>query len=284
MILRYCIDFLKAIRVGNLIAIFCGELFFFGYRYRDIDGLLTVFFPLLMVPLLVAAFGNLHNNLLDRDLDINCKKKKLNLIVENKSISWYINIILLTLSLFIALFYTINTDHLKLINHFTVTILSIVMMYYYNIKLKKKAIIGNIVIALLCVLSIVFPDIENGFENMLQSHFVLISIFILTLLREMSKDLEDEVCDKAYGYATLPIIYGIRNTQLIFHFIAFCYGIYLLIFHFSHLGLIIIPILILLFISMYYIEKEHFKYSSRLLKFNIMYGIFLLIMNFYSKQ
>lgn len=102
----------------------------------------------------------------------------------------------------------------------------IFMIWFYSHKIKKYPIIGNLMSALLAVTpffaillyfynKISFEDIENH-----MSHFVVISahamfLFLLLLIREMVKDLENLKGDLVSDYRTIPVLYGEKISKQI---------------------------------------------------------------------
>jgi 4-hydroxybenzoate polyprenyltransferase len=98
----------------------------------------------------------------------------------------------------------------------------------YSTNFKKQLLIGNVLISLLTawVLLIIFFSKEP-----LQLHQVLESgdkeirffrltvlyasfAFIISLIREVIKDVEDRVGDAKYGCRTIPIVWGLTATKV----------------------------------------------------------------------
>jgi len=102
----------------------------------------------------------------------------------------------------------------------------IFMIWFYSHKIKKYPIIGNLMSALLAVTpffaillyfynKISFEEIENH-----MSHFVVIwahavFLFLLLLIREMIKDLENLKGDLVSDYRTIPVLYGEKISKQI---------------------------------------------------------------------
>jgi len=95
----------------------------------------------------------------------------------------------------------------------------IFLIWFYSHKIKKYPVVGNLTAALMAVVpffaillhyynGLTFEEIENY-----KSHFAVIFahasfLFLLLLVREMIKDLENIKGDLASGYRTIPILYG----------------------------------------------------------------------------
>ncbi len=83
---------------------------------------------------------------------------------------------------------------------------SSLLMIYYAYDLKSRCLIGNISISFLTGLSFVFGGVVVG--EILISIFLGSFAFLMTMAREIVKDVEDMEGDKIEGATTLPIVYG----------------------------------------------------------------------------
>lgn len=98
---------------------------------------------------------------------------------------------------------------------------SSLLMVYYAHTLKRKCLIGNIVISFLTGLSFIFGGIIVG--EVVKAAYIGFYAFLMTMAREIIKDMEDIEGDKMEGAATLPIRYGNKISSItaaIFMFIA----------------------------------------------------------------
>jgi len=91
-------------------------------------------------------------------------------------------------------------------------------MYYYAYTLKKQALIGNIVVSLLTGLCFIFAGLIIGadiasFEIIVISAYLGFFAFLMTMEREISKDMEDIKGDKKEGAKTFPIKYGLKKSS-----------------------------------------------------------------------
>ncbi len=107
------------------------------------------------------------------------------------------------------------------------------LLWFYSTNLKRQFLIGNIVIALLSgiVPMIVvlfeipniyraFPEFVNGgYLNLTDvlhiTQIIALFAFIVSLLREITKDVEDYEGDMEYGCKTMPIVIGIAKTKIV---------------------------------------------------------------------
>jgi len=83
----------------------------------------------------------------------------------------------------------------------------IFLIWYYSHKLKKYPIIGNLTASLLAILP--FFAILLYYKNLYSEIFAHATfLFLLLLIREIIKDLENIKGDIANDYRTIPVIYG----------------------------------------------------------------------------
>lgn len=94
-----------------------------------------------------------------------------------------------------------------------IAFLSSLLMIYYAYSLKKKALIGNFSISLLTGLCFVFGGIAVG--EIIISIYLGVYAFLMTMAREIVKDMEDVEGDKEEGATTFPIIYGMKRSAIL---------------------------------------------------------------------
>jgi geranylgeranylglycerol-phosphate geranylgeranyltransferase len=98
--------------------------------------------------------------------------------------------------------------------------LSSLLMFYYGKNLKKIALIGNIAISFLTGLCFIFAGVIIGLDT---SYFEIVHISlylgffagIMTMAREITKDMEDIEGDKLEGAKTFPILYGNKASSIL---------------------------------------------------------------------
>lgn len=94
-----------------------------------------------------------------------------------------------------------------------IAFLSSLLMIYYARDLKTKCIIGNMSISFLTGLCFVFGGI--AVDQIMVSVYLGFYAFLMTMAREIVKDMEDQEGDKEEGATTLPIVYGNRVASVI---------------------------------------------------------------------
>ncbi len=109
-----------------------------------------------------------------------------------------------------------------------VNLLCVVLLWVYSTTFKKKNLIGNIVISLLTawvalVLYVSELDVvrlrDSLYREVIKKIFKVAILyggfaFIISLIREVVKDIEDMRGDAKYGCRTMPIVWGIPATKV----------------------------------------------------------------------
>jgi len=81
-----------------------------------------------------------------------------------------------------------------------------VSTWAYNTRLKHMPLSGNVCVALLCALAVYFAEFPAWPHHTVPAIGVA---FLITLTRELLKDIEDIPGDRAAGARTLPIVLGV---------------------------------------------------------------------------
>jgi 4-hydroxybenzoate polyprenyltransferase len=173
----------------------------------------------------------------------------------------------------------------------------IFLLWFYSHKIKKYAIIGNLTAALLAVLpffailfyfynQISFEEIENH-----RSHFTIISshamfLFLLLLIREMIKDLENLKGDLANNYQTIPILYNETVSKQVITVLIFLtvLPVYVLIniYDVGYMDIYFYVCFITLLFFLLYLwrsnSKEQYLLLHNVLKFLIVSGVFCIVL------
>lgn len=133
-----------------------------------------------------------------------------------------------------------------------VNFLSAFLLWLYSNNLKRQPFIGNFSIGLLTAASIA---IVNLLYPPFSSYILVYAFFamVMTLVREIIKDMEDWKGDNTFGCKTLPIIWGIRKTKTLLYALLFLFVILVLLVNQSYLGLPIYYFIFLLFVPLGYL-------------------------------
>lgn len=201
-----------------VLAQYLSAIFILAPEIRALDILLDFYlFLIVFASAITIASGYIINNFYDsqKDLINRPNKSMLDRLVSQKT----------KLTVYFSLnFLAVLMASIVSWRAFLFFSVYIFMIWFYSHKIKKYAIIGNLMSALLAVTpffaillyfynKISFEEIENH-----MSHFVVISahavfLFLLLLIREMIKDLENLKGDLVNNYRTIPVLYGEKVSK-----------------------------------------------------------------------
>lgn len=186
----------------------------------DVDVTLNGFgfFLLVAATVCIAAAGNIINDIYDIDTDTINKPEKVIVtkhISEQAAYNWFIALSVVGVGLG---FYVSNLIGKS--GFAAIFVIVSALLYVYANYLKRTFLIGNIVISALVALSIIIiglfellPAINNT-NQQAQIMFFKILIdyavfaFMINLIREMIKDIEDIDGDYNLDMKTMPIVIG----------------------------------------------------------------------------
>lgn len=194
----------------------------------------TIGFVLLTISVVfVFAGGYVINDIFDKEIDAVNKPDRLivgKVFTEKQCDIFYWTLTIIGLAC--ALASSLITYGNKFLPVFLCLLLLVCVFYSYSSRYKKKLVIGNVIVSVSIAFVTFLPWlfqilamrgdeislIENE-EWMHQSlHLVLIYTvfaFLLTLIREIVKDMEDVVGDANQHCRTIPIAWGIKTAQII---------------------------------------------------------------------
>lgn len=227
--------FFKLIRYPNLIFIALTQFLFYEaivkpafliYGQADpmgYNGLLI----LISASVLIASGGYVINDYFDLNIDRINKPERLvvdQVIKRRWAILWHLGFSLsgLILSFILAK----KTDNFLL---FIFNIAAVVLLWFYSTTFKKQLLIGNIIISLLTawVILVLYVTISPlVFLSKMPTGSVIASkvykfavlyggfAFMISLIREAVKDMEDIDGDQRYGCKTMPIVWGIGPAKI----------------------------------------------------------------------
>jgi 4-hydroxybenzoate polyprenyltransferase len=253
----------------------------------------------------IAAAGYIINDYFDLNIDRVNKPQKLvveKIINRRWTIIWHLLLSGFGVMIGFYLDFTTGIVFLGFAN-----LVCVVLLFFYSISLKRKLLLGNILISLLTAwVILVIPWCETN--HFIYNYSVLNTTritrftflyagfaFIISLIREVIKDTEDVEGDRRYGCTTMPIAWGINSTKifvsvwltvlivvlLIVQFYVLQFGwwfsaIYCILF-------IIVP-LIYIFRKLFYAQTSvQYHQLSTLVKLVMFTGIFsMLFVKLYS--
>lgn len=237
-------NFFKLIRPINLLIIaftMIGLAFYFDQLLEKSGqggSLYSLnFFLLTLSTVIIAASGNIINDYFDVKADRVNRPERL---VVGKFIKrrvaillhWILNLVAFGIAVYLS--YKMSSFWYLFIH-----LLSINLLWYYSVQLKRTAVIGNVVIALLTALvpilvgifyaqsydweniSNLFPFVSQDIEYFPVYLGVGLGLFafFLNWTRELVKDIEDIKGDKILKAKTFPIVYGVNYSKILSYII-----------------------------------------------------------------
>ena len=93
---------------------------------------------------------------------------------------------------------------------------AVMLLWGYSAHLKKMMLVGNITIALLSASMLLVVAVQAGILNKITLGYAGFA-FLISLIREIIKDMEDVKGDASFDCRTLPIVAGLRHTKLVLY-------------------------------------------------------------------
>ena len=227
--------FIQLVRLPNLVFIaltqiiflYCIELPLFN-EASVINNVRGIYFvALVTASVFIAAAGNIINDYFDLNIDQINKPHKVVVekIIERRwVILWHLILSILGIALGFYIDIKTNVRFLGLAN--TACVL---LLFFYSASLKKKFLIGNVIISLLTawvilvitycetnhLLDVFRKDSSLQVDKLSRLTFLYAGFaFIISLVREVIKDMEDIEGDRKFGCKTLPIVLGLNATKV----------------------------------------------------------------------
>lgn len=230
--------FFKLVRYPNLIFIGITQALFYtlflflpgvapgAYQTKLTPG---SFLMLMTASVFIAAAGYIINDYFDLNIDKVNKPSKIIIertIRRRSAILWHLALTIAGVLLSFYVGYLIGNSLLGLMN-----VLCAGLLWVYSTTFKKKLLIGNIIISLLtawvvlvlyfCELRVtrVFYPLNDGYQQHITRLFKVAILysgfaFIISMVREVVKDVEDMQGDERYGCKTLPIMWGVPAAKV----------------------------------------------------------------------
>ncbi len=230
--------FLRLVRWPNLLFIALTQFLFYyciivpalPEKYFILpNSINTCIFNLIVVAsVMIAAGGYIINDYFDIDIDQVNKPDKM---VIEKSISrrWAIlfHWVFTTAGICISLYVSLHTTWIVFITN----VVSTFLLWVYSTTFKKKLLSGNIIIAALTAWTILIlyfatnttyslplyrmADFAVPMKRIFKFSVSYAAFaFIISLIREAVKDMEDMIGDAKYNCKTMPIAWGIPASKV----------------------------------------------------------------------
>lgn len=302
------INFLRLIRYKNLLIIVLTQ---YLMRWSIIKPILAVydfklqfselnFFFLVMATVFITAAGYVINDYFDTKTDL-VNRPETVILGKTLNRRWaillhvFFNTIGIGLGTYISFY--IGLPILALVFVFITGIL-----WFYSTTYKRQFLIGNIIVALLTALvplmvilfeipllnkeyGLLVKEMRSDFTHIIMwvSAFSLFA-FLLTMIREIIKDVEDFEGDSVYGRKTMPIVLGVLNSKIVIITVTLTTLFSLLYINFRFLNdpitlvyfiiFLIAPLVYLVYIIIIAENKKDYHKASTLSKIIMLAGIF----------
>lgn len=200
---------------------------FKGYNYNKLD-----FWMLVTSTLMIAAAGNIINDYFDVKADRINRPEKL-IITKHIKRRWAIvsHWMLNAVAFLIGMYLSIKYETFSFV---FIHLVSINLLWFYSMYLKRKALLGNLAIAFLTslipILALTFMYFSPGEHNMLVDpsaingildvefalvHLIAFFAFSQNFAREIVKDAQDIEGDKLIYVRSLPMIIGVKPSLIV---------------------------------------------------------------------
>ncbi len=203
--------FFRLIRVYNLLIVMLAG--FIAFNISGLCGSPLPFLRLMIPIILLAAFSNSFNDLMDARLDQDAHPDrpipKGDISITEATI---FNIVLGLLTFASSfLFHRFTTQIIFLIG--------LALAILYDIYFKKVCFIGNLIVSLLTSFPFLLLALEIG--NFSLMWYPVLCAILYNLIREALKDTEDFPNDSKYGYKTLPFYLKEKGVKIYATFLLF---------------------------------------------------------------
>ena len=106
-----------------------------------------------------------------------------------------------------------------------VTLGTTALLWGYSARFKRLALVGNASIATLTAALVLLPELQLQLQRQ-EAHSVVwpyaLAAFLLTMVREIVKDVEDMRGDAQHDCRTLPLVVGVARTKWVTGFFLAC--------------------------------------------------------------
>jgi 4-hydroxybenzoate polyprenyltransferase len=241
--MKLVIAFLRLIRWPNLVFIVITQCFFYYLitipvfkSYSSLPLLSeTLFWLLVLSSVFIAAAGYIINDYFDLNIDRVNKPEKLvveKIIKRRWAIMWHLILSVTGLAISTWVCFKIVDWHTLAVA--VINLFCVIALWLYSTIYKRKLLVGNILISMLTAWTIlilhlinmrswfmvkIMYDTKHNYEMAGTKLFKYAIVyagfaFIISLIREVIKDMEDMEGDAKYGCKTMPIVWGIPATKV----------------------------------------------------------------------
>jgi 4-hydroxybenzoate polyprenyltransferase len=225
--------FLRLVRWPNLLFFALTQILFvyciihpIMFASGAVPNIKGVYLVLLVVSyVLIYAEGYVINDYFDLNIDQINKPDKVvveKIISRRWVIFWHVFLSVVGIAIGFYIDWKTDVQFLGLLNTGIVGLL-----FLYSISLKKKLLVGNILVSILtawAILVVTFCETSNLLnldiigsytQKITRISFLYTAFaFVISIVREVVKDMEDIDGDRRYGCNTMPIAWGVQSTKV----------------------------------------------------------------------
>lgn len=233
--MRLAAAFFRLIRFPNLFFIALTQLLFYyaiiipsfsAYGFA-VPLSLQALLVLMAASICIAAAGYIINDYFDQNIDMVNKPSRLvvgNIIRRRWAILWHLSLSAAGVLLSGWVSYQLRNPIPAVFN-----LITVLLLWFYSTTFKKQLLIGNVVISLLTgwVVLVLYAAIshvtisgDSGELRKVVARIYKFAVlyggfaFIISLVREVVKDIEDMDGDARYGCRTMPIVWGVPVSKM----------------------------------------------------------------------
>lgn len=233
--MKLIVAFLRLVRLPNLFFIALTQLLFHYciivpiFINGSAAPVFNNWFLLLLIlsSVLIAAAGYIINDYFDINID-QVNKPHMNvvdaIISRRWAMLWHSVFSFAGVAIGFYIGWKLDIFWLGLMNF-----LCSILLFVYSTTFKKQLLSGNIIISILTAWSVAVlglstfylvnsdPTVYSSIENSKLLRFTILYgafAFIISLIREAIKDMEDLPGDAKYGCRTMPILWGVNATKV----------------------------------------------------------------------
>ncbi|PID84664.1 MAG: hypothetical protein CSB13_11970 [Chloroflexi bacterium] len=183
------------------------------------------------VTILSSSSANAWNDYLDIEIDkINQPKRPLPSGMVSPKVVVIFAVVMALLSVVLAAFISLPA--------FIIVVASNVILFLYSWKLKSTVLLGNLTVALISAMSVMYGGVAAGYVQ--PTMWLAVIIFVAILGREILKTMADYEGDLRQKCHTISTVWGRRPARILFYVLAL-----------STIGLMLLPYLFNVYAPIY---------------------------------
>lgn len=239
--MKFILAHLRLIRWPNLVFIALTQLLYYYFIVQALvlpgnDEFISSregwLYMLIAASVLIAAGGYVINDYFDINIDVVNKPERVVVdMIINRRWAMFLHFVFSGAGMLLSLYVSMKVNNIWIMIG---NVACVLLLWFYSTSFKKKLLSGNIIISLLTAWVILvlyfftggrlvyygdYPGFHSSYPVDLKKLFLLSLLyagfaFIISLVREVVKDIEDMEGDDKYGCRTLPLVWGIPAARI----------------------------------------------------------------------